>query len=146
MNVFEFPPSESRRMNVSFESRNGATVYCALAPFFAMSASTSITRPSVVSDRLMCVASLNCCPSTCDCATRSDPARSTRFIRLFLPAVRIVSPLVVVIVRSSRSSSMMIAWLRLLRSFIFVAAVCRTPFPSSISRTTSSRHPTSTTR
>lgn len=54
-----------------------------------MSAKMSITLPSVVSDKLICVAYVNRIPYAYEILTRYDPARSTKLIRLFLPAVTI---------------------------------------------------------
>ena len=56
---------------VSFESRNGTCCRCGFASAF-------ITDPSVSSELLMLVASLNCCPCAPDFLIRSQPARSTR--------------------------------------------------------------------
>ena len=45
---------------------------------FLLDARTSMVRPSVVSDRLIALASSKAAPSTPDFLTRSEPARSTR--------------------------------------------------------------------
>ena len=59
INVLLLPPSESLSKNVSLDSLYGGVDH-ALEPFFDMSASMSMTRPKVVRDKLMALASANC--------------------------------------------------------------------------------------
>eukprot|EP00760_Papus_ankaliazontas_P036254 PhM_4_TR8273/c2_g1_i1/m.53439 len=123
MHVRLFPPSESDSTHVSIDSRYGG-IPLPLPELW--SASASMTRPNVVRDKLIFVASLNCTPSAPDECTRSEPARSTRLIFDHVVSAPVGPGL--------HNKMLKMAWLRLLRSFIFVAAMCRSWSPLWSSR------------
>ena len=70
--VFEFPPSDSESIRVSFDFLYGMW-------FVFLSVSAFITLPSVVRDWLMLFASSRVCPSAPVFEIRSEPAKSTKY-------------------------------------------------------------------
>ena len=94
------------------------------------SLSACTTSPKAESDLLMCCASFRRSPVASDFATRSDPARSTRY-----NTPRVAAP-VSTLRPSTRTHTT--EWLRLERRFIAVAPVARIASPSAITAATSS--------
>lgn len=87
MAVQEFPPSAFLKMKVSLESRYG-TNCLSFSFLLQFSAKISMTLPRVVSDWLIFAVSLSLSlESTPVFATHSLPARSTRWIILYLTLV-----------------------------------------------------------
>ena len=74
MQVLELPPNESFNKNVSFESLYGI---CLDFPY-ATSTKELITKPKVVKDLLILVASFNLSPTAAVYFYLSEPARSTK--------------------------------------------------------------------
>ena len=112
--VFEFPPIESSRICVSFESRYGMN--------FFFSASALTTFPNASKLPLMFTASFSCWPCTPLFLMRSLPARST--IVSFPIVMRIFVPVWLLSMARSRLLTLIwkTAWLRLDALFIFVSA------------------------
>jgi len=110
--VIEFPPSESLRKYVSFESRKGICFF-----FLADSTSELITLPKTCKDRLILHPSLSLSPSTWVCLTLSLPAKSTIFIFDFR-SFKMLSPII-----SDSTTIVKMAWERELSVFIDVDAI-----------------------
>ena len=146
--VFEFPPSESCRRRVSFESRYGTCVRGVLSaetpppPRFASSPlSAAMTFPSANSPLLMLMLSWNRDPVALVFLFRSDPARSTRWnladaYRFDESFVKSVCSMMMVKMACDREES----------AFIFVPPVVRATQPSSRRRSISSAELVATSR
>ena len=123
--VFEFPPSESLRMRVSFESLKGT--WCDLE-----SVSAWIQLPSAASEKFIFLASSSLWADTYDFLTRSLPAKSTKYrILCVIESAGMSSscstaPMFYSLIVYLLSTLIMkTAWLRLEWAFILVKEVAR---------------------